>query len=489
MTRRITLAAVLILALLINANAQRSKANRGPKPHNMWEVGANGGYLFYSGDVESQGGWAAGVHFRKALDHAFSIRADVLYGMTKGKLAQIREYDSKWTSGTVFGILSMNNFSIDRKARKFNYYIMIGAGFNRFETNFLNEGDGTPQMPNITRGTIEMDLAPHMTPGAGFAVRLSKRLNIGAEYQAMILFGRRADLLDGTELEKGVRSPFRDIANYANLKINYNIGNASKKTEPLYWISPGDVVFQELDDIKKRQDEAFQDSDKDGVIDLLDQEENTPPNAEVDTKGRTLDSDKDGVPNYRDKEPYYPPRAGEEVDDDGVVVNPIARPGGAPGSSGGVTEERVREIVDEELSKYNLTEGGSTVAEWFLPMIHFGTNSTSIKYSDYGTLAGIARMMNGNPSLRLVVEGHTDQTGGESYNDMLSYERAKAVVDHMENNHGISRGRFVIMWRGKENGLVPQSSSYMNRRVEFRAATPSDYEMAPPSAEGKSNGY
>ena len=488
MTRRITLAAVLILALLINANAQKSKANNGPKPRNMWEVGASGGYFFYSGDVPSEGGWAAGLHFRKSLDHAFSLRADLLYGETKGDNGSNRYFDSKWTSGTVFGILSMNNFSIDRKSRKFNYYIMIGAGVNRFETNYVNEGDGQPGSSD--RGTIPMDMTPHMSPGAGFAVRLNKRLNIGAEYQGMILFGRRADLLDGSEREKGIRSPFRDIANYLNLKINFNLGNPSKKSEPLYWVSPGDVVFQEIDDLKKRQDEAFQDSDKDGVIDLLDQEENTPPNAEVDTKGRTLDSDKDGVPNYRDKEPYYPPRAGEEVDDDGVVVNPIGGPGGAPGSNGsGVTEDRVREIIDEELSKYNLSEGGSTVAEWFLPMIHFGTNSHSIKYSDYGTLAGIARMMKGNPSLRLVVEGHTDQTGGESYNDMLSYERAKAVVAHMETNHGISAGRFVIIWKGKENGLVPQSSSYMNRRVEFRAAGPGDYEMAPPSASGKSNGY
>lgn len=480
MTRRITLAAVLILALLFNVNAQDSKANRGPKPRNMWEFGINGGYLFYSGDVKSQGGWGTGLHFRKSLDHAFSLRADVMLGETKGESdfgSTFRTYDSNWTSGTIFGILSMNNFSLDRKARKFNYYFMLGAGANRFKTNYTNE--------ETRMGEIKKDLAPHVAPGAGLAVRLSKRMNIGIEYQGFVLFGRRADLLDGVELEKGVRSPFRDVASYLNAKINFNLGNTSKKSEPLYWVSPADVVYQELDEVKKRQEEAFQDTDKDGVIDILDQENDTPPNAEVDTKGRTLDSDKDGVPNYRDKEPYYPPRTGEEVDADGVVINPIPR----PGETGGVTEDRVREIVDEVLSGYNLSEGGSSVAEWFLPMIHFGTDSYSIKYSDYGTLAGIARMMKGNPSLRLVVEGHTDQTGGEAYNDMLSYERAKSVVDHMETNHGISRGRFVIIWKGKQSGLVPQNSSYMNRRVEFRAAGPQDFEMAPPSQTTKGGGY
>ncbi|MCB0631867.1 MAG: OmpA family protein [Saprospiraceae bacterium] len=223
-------------------------------------------------------------------------------------------------------------------------------------------------------------------------------------------------------------------------------------------------------------EKSLQDSDKDGVIDGIDQEDHTPDNAEVDTKGRTLDSDKDGVPNYRDREPYDPPRTGEEVDDDGVVVNRLPRPGTG---TNGVTEERVREIVDEVLSGFNLSSG-STLAEWFLPMIHFGAGSSKIEYNDYGTLASVGRVVTHNPEIRLVVEGHADDTGPTNFNNYLSYQRAKAVVDHLESFYGISRGQLVILWKGNTIAIVPAKSSYLNRRVEFRVANYNDYEIDPP---------
>jgi OOP family OmpA-OmpF porin len=192
------------------------------------------------------------------------------------------------------------------------------------------------------------------------------------------------------------------------------------------------------------------DSDGDGVIDAVDEDPNTPPDVPVDTKGRVLDSDKDGVADYKDKEPYYPPRAGETVNTDGVVTNPI--------SGSGVTEARVKELIDEALDRRGVgtggaggTGGGGGVTEMFLPMIHFASESNQVKYSDYGTLAGVARVLKGNPNIRLVVSGHTDQTGPEALNDWLSYQRANSIIEHLVTNHGIGRGRLVLaMGREKE---------------------------------------
>lgn len=44
------------------------------------------------------------------------------------------------------------------------------------------------------------------------------------------------------------------------------------------------------------------DSDKDGVQDGMDKQENTPTGAKVDADGVALDSDKDGVPDGIDKD-------------------------------------------------------------------------------------------------------------------------------------------------------------------------------------------
>ena len=400
----------------------------------------------------------------------------MLAGKAKGSNT-IRNFSNTWFSGTAFGVFSFNSFRYDQKNRKVNYYAMAGVGVHNFKTNFTNEVE--------RMGVIPRKFSTHLAVGAGIAVRVGQKLSVGLEHQAHMGFGRNADLWDGSEQEGGVRTPFRDILNYTSIRVSIILGKKSGDSAPLYWKNPLDVVLNEVaNDEEARPEFELEDTDGDGVIDAIDQEPDTPIDVPVDTKGRTLDSDRDGVPDYKDKEPYYPPRAGERVDSEGIVVNPIS---GGPG--GGVTEDRVQEMIDESLKNFRLTEGGNTFTDWFLPMIHFGTDSKSIKYSDYGTLASIARMMKSNPQLRLVVVGFTDQTAPESYNNELSYARANSVIKHLVDNHGVGRGRLVLQWKGEGEALVSMTSSYMNRRVEFRVATPSDFEMDPPAGGNKVKGY
>lgn len=477
-TIRSIMAAALFLGLFTQSQILHSQAT----PKNMFEVGVHGGGFFVTGDVPPQPGWAAGIHVRKATDYMFSLRGDLLYGRAMGdnKLGADKQRDFllKWYSGTLFGVFSLNTLRFDKAVRDLNLYAMVGGGGSNFRSEFHNE-----EANRVEGDTVYFRLSPHATVGAGLSYRLNQRVNIGLEYQVTTLFGRRADQMDGSELENKIRTPFRDLLHYPHLQININLGNPSNYSEPLYWINPLEGVMDEIADVRKRQDEMLTDSDGDGVIDALDQEPDTPSDAPVDTKGRTLDSDKDGVPDYEDKEPYYPPRAGERVNENGVVINPNM-------PQGGVTEDRVQEMIDESLKNAGISEGNNTVQEWFLPMIHFASDGATVKYSDYGTLASIGRMLKGNAQLRLVVTGHTDQIGNESLNDRLSYQRANAVIEHLMTNYGIGRGRLVLQWKGKKDALVPSSSSYMNRRVEFRVAAPDDVEMDPPAGgDKKKSGY
>lgn len=502
MIKTLTLSALFLALCSLPLQAQESgkkgkPTSTGATPRNMWELGLHGGHLFVAGDVPYKPGFGGGFHIRKATDYIFSLRADFLGGAAHGEgvgptYDPDRYFDNIWFSGTGFGVLSINALRWDKSVRRTNMFFMGGAGVNYFRTEYEEYDEGDPNNPSQRIPLVrDWAFSPHAAIGAGISFRLGAGANIGIEHTAMMGLGRRADLIDGIEREAGIRSPFRDIVNYSSLRLNINLGNKTKLSEPLYWINPLDVVLKDISNIKSQQESFLTDSDGDGVVDALDEEPNTPKDAIVDTKGRTLDSDRDGVPDHLDKEPYYTPRAGETINSEGVVINPSSR--------GGVTEDRVKELIDQAFQAYNQggpgapgggagAGGGSPVAEWFLPMIHFANDSYSIKYSDYGTLAGVARMMKSNPKLRLVVTGYTDQTASESYNLRLSYRRAQEVVDHLVNNHGIARGRLVIQYKGMEDALVPVSSSYMNRRVEFRAARPDDVEMDPPSG-GSSDGY
>lgn len=492
--RTILLAFLLIIAgfaMAQKGNNEKSDnagnaGNSGskPTPNNMWEAGAHGGYMFNTGDVATQGGYGVGLHLRKSLDYIFSLRGEALYGSFSGTAYDsLRNFENNWASVTAFGLINLNSLRWNKPVRKVSLYVGAGVGASYFEVSKIVPPD---RMPTLA---LKREIAPQIAATLGIAVRLGKRFNVGLDHQAMMILGSRGDLIDGFDRdEANERTGFADILQYSNVRLNFNIGKAND-SEPLYWVNPLEVVLDQVKEGQKKQDIAIKDSDGDGVIDAIDQEADTPPDVPVDTKGRTLDSDRDGVADYKDREPYNPPRAGESVSPDGVVENP--NPAVRPGAGGGVSEDRVREIVDEMLKDYKLTESANAVADWFLPMIHFGNDAAAIKYSDYGTLAGIARMMKSNPNLRLVITGHTDATGVEESNNALSYQRSQAVVDHLVENHGIGRGRLVIQWKGQQEALVPSASSYMNRRVEFRVAAPEDVEMDPPSGTNakKKDGY
>ncbi|RMG82366.1 MAG: OmpA family protein, partial [Bacteroidetes bacterium] len=279
----------------------------------------------------------------------------------------------------------------------------------------------------------------------------------------MITFGSRGDLLDGVQtfVTTDDRSTFHDIANYTSVRLNFNLGKADETTEPLYWLNPMDAIIADITKLKDTR-VTFNDSDGDGVIDMLDEEENTPEGAPVSVKGVALDSDGDGLKDYEDKEPYSPSK---DVDDEGVAKTPDVM-------------AAVEKLVNEKLAAYQpkVTEKvAPPFSFWYLPTVYFDVNQTKIRPVDLGTLATVADVMKANPNLKFVVAGHADPTGSEEYNNKLSYERAKAVVDYLVEK-GVDRSQLILVWKGEKENLA-EGINEINRRVAIRVAT-NETEMA-----------
>jgi len=452
----------------------------GEKSGTMLEIGIRPSYMFVSGDVASEAGYGVGLHFRKALDHLFSVRLDGLYGKSKGiEENMIRQFENSWISASGLVVVTLNNFRFNGNTRSTNFYVMAGAGGNMVEVERQRADGPWQDGRNIS---IEHDLGIHAVAGGGVTFRLSPKVNIGAEFQSYIPFGNNADGLDGYT----VGGNFRDIQNVGSLSLNFNLGNSSTKSEPLYWTNAFSPVREELDRVSGKIDAATTDSDGDGVVDAIDQEANTPAGVPVDTKGRVLDSDKDGVADYKDLEPFFPPRAGEEVDANGVVMNRNDKP---------ITEDRVQEMIDASISSLQkANQAGTTTVrtdrgEVYLPMIYFPLSQSTVKYSDYGILSSVARVLQGNPGMRMVIRGYTDRSGNAANNEVLSYRRAKAVVDHLVNQHGINRSSLVLQFRGEENAIVPLDKSYINRRVEFLTAEAGASDDAAPAGGDSRGGF
>lgn len=437
----------------------------------MWELGVHAGHFMSIGDIKTKPGFAAGFHVRRALDYIFSLRGEFLYGVMKGEQGgntEVLNHSTNFIGATVQGIISLNSLSRSKSFRKVNPYAFGGAGINSFSVEYETVSKGDQKEDDLLGGSLDF--------GAGISFRFSKRFNLGIEHKAFIVLGKGADLIDGWDNRNYNRTSFRDVPNYTSIRLNFNIGNAEAQAEPLYWINPLDAMMADISELKARPKLDLTDTDKDGVIDMLDQELNTPTGAPVDTRGIALDSDRDGVKDYEDKEPYSPP--GYAVNTDGISTRP-ATP----------SESRVNELIDAKLRDYFMSDkdnGLGSLAGWFLPMIHFDIDRARIRQADYGHMSSIAYVLKNNPRLRVVVTGHTDKTASAEYNTTLSYDRARAAIDFLVNIHGIDRQRLILNYGGEENTLVPSSgSNFMNRRVEFRIAT-DEKEMGPPG--GRSSG-
>ncbi|MEO1713978.1 MAG: OmpA family protein, partial [Bacteroidota bacterium] len=450
------------------------------------EFGIHAGHFFFAGDIQWSPGYGVGLHYRKALDYIFSIRLDAMYANGFGDsesngaryLGDLYLHNTTYASFTIQGVITLNNLKWDRPKRKANLYALVGGGPVYTKTGVESKLGNYMEDDIVVPGRASGNLTSGVEVGAGVAFRLGQKMNLGVEYKAMTVFGKRTDLLDGFD------NRWRDIGNYAAVRFNFNLTSKGKKSEPLYWINPLDVVLNDISELRERPVLDLTDTDGDGVIDLIDQEKDTPPGAPVDTRGVTLDSDNDGIADYLDGEPYSPP--GVAVDGNGISTVPQST------ITEGDVESIVNRILEERFGQNTGNPGanglvgsyGGSSAAIFLPMIHFSVDSYNIRYADYGNLASIADMLQRDPALKIVISGHTDKSGNNDYNKTLSYKRAQATVDHLVNVHQIDPSRLVLQYGGDEVNLVPAAgSSLMNRRVEFRVATSAEESMLPPDAD------
>lgn len=469
----IVLAAMLVVGFGSQANAQDDAAQMSYTPKHMWEVGLHGGYAFNSGDLDIAPGFGAGLHVRRAFDHIFSIRIDGQYFAVNSDAPTagypFSEFSATSIGGSAQAVVTLNNFKFDKPVRKVNLYVFGGPGAGLISLKGMPTAGG-PEVDLVDERNLN-SIGFNAVAGAGIALRISPKFNIGLEHKAIVPFGKSADLFDGFQNVGSTATSFRDIPNYTNLRFNFNIGDASELAEPLYWVNPLNQVIDELTELKARPVLDLTDADNDGIIDMLDQEADTPEGAPVDTRGVALDSDGDGVKDYEDSEPYSMP--GLTVDSRGVAQMPAY-----------MTQPEVEDLVNGKLAAYQRTEDASrgSMEDWFLPMIHFNLNSYTIRKADYGHLKNVAAVMRANSSMRVVVQGYTDKLASDDYNRVLSYNRAKSAKEYLVNRYGISPDRLIIQYKGKEDVLVPTSSgNFMNRRVEFSVAKGGESEMGMPS--------
>jgi len=435
-----------------------------PQP---WRTSANNGGL---------------VEFGRPGDSDF-VNEYAQYSNTSGWFPS---HKTTYMYGALQGVINIGNLLFHKDRNKWNWYVALGVGLDNHITKLdLLDGDGNAygngdlvsaagftsekfdtregrleikdELNNIYDGEYETqgfrkqgifklgdetNIHVVWTGSMGISRKISKRINLGLEHQLMVTDN---DYLDGIKFRTALDQTNNvDLIHYTNLRLGINLGNLDKVSEPLYWLNPLDATFNDIAELKQRPVLDLSDEDGDGIIDMLDQELDTPAGCPVDTRGVTLDSDGDGLADCKDEEPYSPP--GFDVDSKGVASVPT------------LTEDDVNSIVDNKTSAImstvnSMNANRSDCGKWFLPMIHFDLDRYNIKPDFYGQLHHVANVMKMCPEVCVAAVGHTDARNSNDYNRVLSYNRAQATVDYLVTNYGIDRSRFKLMYGGEDTRM------------------------------------
>lgn len=202
------------------------------------------------------------------------------------------------------------------------------------------------------------------------------------------------------------------------------------------------------------------DSDGDGVADMDDK---CPNVAGLKVFNGCTDTDGDGVEDSKDKCPTvfgvakYDGCPVPDTDRDGVNDEMDKCPNQAgPASNSGCPETNISEMQKQvDVAAKN---------------IYFETGSSKLKSTSNDALDAIAKILNNESSLKVEIEGHTDNTGSVAANNKLSSIRANAVKFYLTSK-GIDESRITTNGYGSTMPIATNASAdgrALNRRVVIK---------------------
>ncbi|WP_173931445.1 OmpA family protein [Chelativorans sp. Marseille-P2723] len=123
-------------------------------------------------------------------------------------------------------------------------------------------------------------------------------------------------------------------------------------------------------------------------------------------------------------------------------------------------------FVEASAMQQDLATGGRVV----LYGIQFDFDKDTLRPESEVQIAEIAKLLNDDPALSVLVVGHTDMSGGFDYNMDLSKRRASRVTEALARDHGIAGARLTSVGVGPAAPVASNESEdgrALNRRVEI----------------------
>ena len=322
------------------------------------------------------------------------------------------------------GVMNIHRaFNWEEFTETFGLQIHLGPGFS-----FL-EGPGTTTFNHY-------DNIFSFLAGATALIKVSDRLAFNLDYTMTTNYTHHLALDGMSQVDPSLSRT--GLVHSTTLGLTLYLGKKERHAD-WYWENLN--VKDEYKDLLARVEELeimMNDTDKDGVPDYLDVENNTIGGVAVDTKGRAVDINNNGVPD--ELETYINNKYGDLQ----TTINNLA--------TGEYSSAQMKQMINGQYVN-----------------VFFDFDDTTITTGTISAINFLIKYLNANPTANAEVIGYADEMGDANYNIALSRKRAQRVMEMLVRS-GIDPNRLKLVVKGADKS-VPKDSKLARqlvRRVVFK---------------------
>ncbi len=392
---------------------------KGITPYADGYYSSNPGASFGSIDINS-----FSIAGRYSLGPKFGVKVGLQYDQLKNLSTNSLPFKMQQIGISIQGVTNLNRlFNIENELNRFGILLHGGFKIDQMKSKTAN----TSTNSNFNKKELIGGLVVGITP----QFRISNRIAIFGDVTVQNNFRQHFNW-DGSVSDL-TSNNMNGQSVVTSIGLSFSIGN-NKVHGDWSIIKPEET--QKIEVLNKRIEEIetlMNDTDKDGVADYLDQENNSVAGVAVDSRGKMIDTNRNGVPDEIER--YVASKSSEQAK-----------------SIEQKNKSSLQTLIDEKYVS-----------------VYFEPNKTVPSNVSTEGLNFIRTYLRSNPEDSVYVIGHADEIGSEEKNKKLSEERAIATREILIKS-GIDGKRLIILAEGEDNSVDKNSkkSRDLVRKVTFK---------------------
>jgi len=174
---------------------------------------------------------------------------------------------------------------------------------------------------------------------------------------------------------------------------------------------------------------------------------------------------------------------GDENTAAGVIIGSAI--GGTAGALIGNYMDKQAEEIEEDLEGAEVERVGEGILITFDSGLLFDLDSYQLRTETKENLTELSDALKEYDDTNIIIEGHTDSQGTDSYNQRLSKRRARSVSGYLAKQN-VNSSRFTVRGYGEEKPVATNDTAdgrQENRRVEVAIVANEDLKEAAQDGE------